>query len=128
MFSSIKQTPHQRSRQKIASSAKKESIYSESDEISITSPNTIQAPLKKIPITPQYLTCNEKRVVSLVGNIPTYIQDLYKKYPYDKISGELNYTSGYAYIVVNNNCYVWNYQKVNKNKFQLIFFFFFIFF
>jgi len=118
MFSSIKQTPHQRSRQKIASSAKKESIYSESDEISITSPNTIQAPLKKIPITPQYLTCNEKRVVSLVGNIPTYIQDLYKKYPYDKISGELNYTSGYAYIVVNNNCYVWNYQK-NTNDVRI---------
>ncbi|OUM62672.1 hypothetical protein PIROE2DRAFT_61742 [Piromyces sp. E2] len=119
MFSSIKQTPHlQRSRQKIASSAKKENAYSESDEISIISQTAVQAPLKKIPITPQYLTCNEKRVVSLVGNIPTYIQDLYKKYPYYKISGELNYTSGYAFIIVNNSCYVWNYQK-NSNDVRI---------
>jgi len=97
MFSSIKQTPHlQRSRQKLASSAKKENTYTESDDISFTSQNVVQNPIKKIPITPQYLTCNDKRVISLVGNIPTYIQDLFKKYSQEKISGELNYTSGYA--------------------------------
>ncbi|ORX50737.1 hypothetical protein BCR36DRAFT_352074 [Piromyces finnis] len=119
MFSAIKQTPHlQRSRQKIVSSSKKENSYSEPDEISITSQNIVPSPLKKIPITPQYLTCNEKRVVSLVGNIPVYIQDLFKKYSYDKITGELNYTSGYAYIIISNNCYVWNYQK-NSNDVKI---------
>eukprot|EP00833_Pecoramyces_ruminatium_P011793 jgi/Orpsp1_1/1185825/evm.model.c7180000095504.1 len=119
MFSSIKQTPHlQRSRQKLASSTKKDILYADSDDISISSQNIIQAPLKKIPITPQYLTCNDKRVISLVGNIPKFIQDLFKKYSHDKISGELNYTSGYAYIIIGNNCYVWNYQK-NSNDVRI---------
>ena len=113
MFSSLKQTPHlQRSRQKIASSARKDNLYPESDDISITSQNVVQIPLKKIPITPHYLTCNDKRVISLVGNIPTYIQDLFKKYSHENISGELNYTSGYAHVIVGNKCFVWNYQKV----------------
>ena len=47
-----------------------------------------------------------------MGNIPHTIQDIFKKYSHDKIKGNLNYTSGYAYIVLGNNCYVWNYQKV----------------
>jgi len=115
MFSSIKQTPHtQRSRQKLAAAAKRESLYSESDNNSISSQNIIQAPLKKIPITTQYLTSNDKRVISLVGNIPIDIQDLFKKYSHNKIRGELNYTSGYAYLIIGYNCYVWNYQK-NSN-------------
>jgi len=119
MFSSLKQTPHlQRSRQKLASSARRENLYSESDEISIASQNVVQIPLKKIPITPQYLTCNDKRVISLVGNIPAYIQDLFKKYSHEYISGELNYTSGYAHVIVGNKCFVWNYQK-NSNDVRI---------
>ncbi|ORX86289.1 hypothetical protein BCR32DRAFT_290138 [Anaeromyces robustus] len=120
MFSSIKQTPHlQRSRQKIASSAKKEISYSESDDISTNTQNVVQTQIKKIPITPQYLTCNEKRVISLVGNIPTYIRDLFKKFSHDKnVTGELNYTSGYAYVIMGYDCYVWNYQK-NSNDIRV---------
>jgi hypothetical protein len=119
MFSSIKQTSHlQRSRQKLSSSAKKEISYSELEDISVNSQDVAKAPLRKNSITPQCLTNNDKRIISLVGNIPHTIQDIFKKYSHDKIKGNLNYTSGYAYIVLGNNCYVWNYQK-NSNDVRI---------